>query len=166
MFEENLWKNTRGQKFGEKHPKVRGQTDKSSGTLPLSDFVFFVLKTLKNAKSDSGSVFECLSIVLEILSDVLELLDVPPPYFCSLTSLFFESKLSHKEIEYFWPSIVEIFLATTELFIESGNVYIETKRNVDPYIAFLCIPAWSYGGKIRIISTVVASSSGSSSGSS
>jgi hypothetical protein len=42
------------------------------------------------------------------------------------------------------------FLATTELFIESGNVYIETKRNVDRYIAFLCIPAWSYGGKIKI----------------
>ena len=41
--------------------------------------------------------------------------------------------------------IVEIFLATTELFIESGNVYIETKRNVDPYIAFLmhpCVVVW------------------------
>jgi hypothetical protein len=32
------------------------------------------------------------------------------------------------------------FLSTTELFIESGNVYIETKRNVDPYIAFLMHP--------------------------
>jgi hypothetical protein len=31
--------------------------------------------------------------------------------------------------------IVEIFLSTTDLFIESGNVYIKTKRNVD--IAFL-----------------------------
>ena len=45
---------------------------------------------------------------------------------------------------------VKLFLATTKLFIKSGNVYIETKINVNPYIAFLCIPAWSYGGKIRI----------------
>jgi hypothetical protein len=29
--------------------------------------------------------------------------------------------------------VVEVFLATTELFIESGNVYIETKRNVDSF---------------------------------
>ena len=40
----------------------------------------------------------------------------------------------------------QIFLATTKLFnndhagIESGNVYIKTKRNVDPYIAFLMHP--------------------------
>ena len=34
----------------------------------------------------------------------------------------------------------KFFLATTELFIESGSVYIETKRNVDPYIAFLMHP--------------------------
>jgi len=37
------------------------------------------------------------------------------------------------------------FLATTELFIESGNVYIETKRNMNPYIAFLmhpCVVVW------------------------
>ena len=42
-------------------------------------------------------------------------------------------------------NIIEIFLATTELCIESGNVYIETKRNVDPYIAFLmhpCVVVW------------------------
>jgi hypothetical protein len=39
----------------------------------------------------------------------------------------------------------QFFLATTKLFIESGNVYIETKRNVDPYIAFLmhpCVVVW------------------------
>ena len=39
----------------------------------------------------------------------------------------------------------KFFLATTELFIESDNVYIETKRNVDPYIAFLvhpCVVVW------------------------
>ena len=55
-----------GQKFGDKGPKVWGQTDKSSGTLdkssetpdkslgtlPLSDFAFFVLKIPKNAKSE------------------------------------------------------------------------------------------------------------------
>ena len=38
----------------------------------------------------------------------------------------------------------EIFLATMELFIESGG-YIETKRNVDPDIAFLmhpCVVVW------------------------
>jgi hypothetical protein len=60
------------QKFEDKRPKVRGQTDKSSGTpdkssgtLPLSDFAFFVLKTPKNAKSNSGSVPELLSGVPE-----------------------------------------------------------------------------------------------------
>jgi hypothetical protein len=34
----------------------------------------------------------------------------------------------------------KIFLTTTELLIESVNVYIETKRNVDPYISFLMHP--------------------------
>jgi hypothetical protein len=32
-----------------------------------------------------------------------------------------------------------------KFFIESGNVYIETKRKVDPYIAFLrypCVVVW------------------------
>ena len=43
-------------------------------------------------------------------------------------NLDFEAEVELKK------SIVENFLATTELFIESGNVYIETKRNVDPYI--------------------------------
>jgi hypothetical protein len=44
----------------------------------------------------------------------------------------------------------EIFLATTELFIESGNVDIETKRNMDPYIAFLinpCVVVWQENKK-------------------
>jgi hypothetical protein len=39
----------------------------------------------------------------------------------------------------------KFFWATTKLFIESDNVYIETKRNVDPYIAFLmhpCVVVW------------------------
>src|SRR3569623_624430 len=45
---------------------------------------------------------------------------------------------------FFWQPR-NFFLATTKLFIESGNVYIETKRNVDPHIAFLmhpCVVAW------------------------
>jgi hypothetical protein len=49
--------------------------------------------------------------------------------------------------------IVEIFLlATTELFIESGNVYTETKRNVDFYIAFLMHPCVVVG-KSGLVST-------------
>jgi hypothetical protein len=59
----------RGQRFGEKRPKIRGQTnknsgttDKNSGTLPLSDFAFFSVFNTKNAKSDRGSVPELLSV--------------------------------------------------------------------------------------------------------
>jgi hypothetical protein len=37
---------------------------------------------------------------------------------------------------YAYLCIVEILLATTKLFIESGNVYIEMKRNADPCIVF------------------------------
>jgi hypothetical protein len=49
-----------GQKFEEKRPKVRGQINKSSGILPLSDFAFFGVLNTKNAKSDRGSVPELL----------------------------------------------------------------------------------------------------------
>jgi len=43
--------------------------------------------------------------------------------------------------------IVEIFLATTKLFIESSNVYIETKRNVDPFSTnFLIFPSYDHAG--------------------
>ena len=44
------------------------------------------------------------------------------------------------------------FVAITELFIESGNVYIETKRNVDPYIAFYA----SLRGRMTIKSGLIS----------
>ena len=57
-----------GAKFGNRPIKVREQTDKSSGTLPLSDFAFFNVFNIKNAKSNRGSVPEFLSGGFELLS--------------------------------------------------------------------------------------------------
>jgi hypothetical protein len=56
-----------------------------------------------------------------------------------------QSDYSFVSVCYHKNSIVETFLATTKLLIESGNMCIETKRNVNPYIAFLlhpCVVVW------------------------
>jgi hypothetical protein len=58
--------------------------------------------------------------------------------------------------------IVEIFLAITELFYESGNVYIETKRNVGPYIAFYASLRGHMAEKSGLVLTTTISSSYSS----
>ena len=72
---------------------------------------------------------------------------------CQIPRVFLplEGIFSEKNFTWLAPYCVvapiqsKFFLTTTELFIESGNVYIETKRNVDPYIAFLmhpCVVVW------------------------
>src|SRR3569833_605830 len=35
-----------------------------------------------------------------------------------------------------------VLLSSSELFIESSNVYIETKRNVDSFFMHLCVVIW------------------------
>jgi hypothetical protein len=48
-------------------------------------------------------------------------------------------------LKFFQKKYSRNFFGYHGTFIESGNVYIETKRNVDPYIAFLmhpCVVVW------------------------